>query len=204
MLVGIETAVRHRLGRESLAGIAVAVQGTGQVGYKLCENLARAGARLIVADISPDSAKRAAGAFGAAAVAPETIYDAEADVFAPCALGAAIDDDTIGRLRAAVVAGSANNQLREARHGALLGERGVLYAPDYVINAGGLIALTQHCLPGGFSEPRAAAATEAIGTTLAEIFARAERERASPGEIADAIALERISGRAWSGRPPMV
>ena len=193
VFAGIETAVRRRLGRETLAGTAVAVQGTGQVGYKLCERLAREGARLIVTDISPDSARRAKDAFGATVIAPEAIYDAEAEVFAPCALGAVIDDDTIARLRCAVVAGSANNQLLEARHGALLRARNVLYAPDYVINAGGLIALTLDRLPGGFSEERALARTSAIGRTLAQIFARAEREGAPPGEIADAIAVERIA-----------
>ena len=193
VFAGIETAVRRRLGHESLAGTVVAVQGAGQVGYRLCERLARAGARLIVTDISPDSARRAGDAFGAAVVAPQAIYDAEAEVFAPCALGAVIDDDTVGRLRCAVVAGSANNQLREPRHGRLLGARNVLYAPDYVINAGGLIALTLDCLPGGFSKERATARTSAIGRTLAQVFARAERQGASPGEIADAIAKERIA-----------
>lgn len=193
VLAGIEAAVRHRLGRDSLAGTTVAVQGTGQVGYRLCERLAGEGARLIVTDISPESARRAADAFGAATLAPEAIYDAEAEVFAPCALGAAIDDDTTGRLRCAIVAGSANNQLLEPRHGTLLRERNVLYAPDYVINAGGMIALTLHCLPGGFSAERAAAAAGAIGETLSVIFARADSEDASPAEIADAIAAERIA-----------
>ena len=193
VFAGIEAAIRHRLGRDTLAGATVAVQGAGHVGSVLCERLAQAGARLIVTDISPEAARRAGDAFGAEVVAPEAIYDAEADVFAPCALGAVIDDDTVGRLRAAIVAGSANNQLAEDRHGDLLRARNVLYAPDYAINAGGLIALTLHRLPGGFSRKRAEAATRAIGATLAEIFVRACGAAAAPSRIADDIASERIA-----------
>lgn len=198
--VGIEAAVRHRLGRDSLAGTTVAVQGVGSVGYKLCDRLAFRGAELIVTDVSRDAAERAGAAFDAKAVAPHEIYDAKADVFAPCALGAAIDDDTIGRLRCAVVAGSANNQLREARHGEALRARDVLYAPDYVINAGGMIALTLHLHPDGFSPERAGERIAAIGWTLAEIFERADREGTSPAAVADRIARERIANparRSW-------
>ena len=198
--VGIEAAVRHRLGRDSLAGATVAVQGAGSVGYKLCDRLAFRGAKLIVADISPEAAMRAGAAFDADVVAPEEIYGVQADVFAPCALGAAIDDDTLGRLRCAVVAGSANNQLREARHGEALRARNVLYAPDYVINAGGMIALTLQLHPDGFSPERAGERTAAIGWTLAEIFERADREGSSPATVADRIAAERIAnpaGRSW-------
>ncbi len=198
--VGIEAAVRHRLGRDSLAGATVAVQGAGSVGYKLCDRLAFRGAKLIVTDVSPEAALRAGAAFDARVVAPEEIYDVKADVFAPCALGAAIDDDTVGRLRCAVVAGSANNQLREARHGEALRARKVLYAPDYVINAGGMIALTLHLHPDGFSPERAGERIAAIGWTLAEIFERADREGTSPATVADRIAKERIANparRSW-------
>ena len=193
---GILAAMRHRLGRGSLAGATVAVQGAGRVGFGLCERLHAAGAKLIVSDIAPGAARRAGEAFGAAVVAPEAIHDAEAEVFAPCALGGAIDDGTVGRLRCAIVAGSANNQLLEPRHGEALRARNVLYAPDYVINAGGLIALTLHRLPGKFTRARAEAATAAIGDTLAEIFIRAAREGAAPSRIADAIAGERIAAAA--------
>ncbi len=202
VFAGIEAALAHRLGRRSVAGATVAVQGLGHVGYRLCERLAAAGAKLVVADISPAAARRAAAAFGAAVVDPGAIYDAEAEVFAPCALGGAIDDGTVARLRCAVVAGSANNQLAEPRHGDLLSARNVLYAPDYAINAGGLIALALTRLPGGFSERRAEAATAAIGDTLAEIFARAGREGAAPSRIADDIAAECIARAA--GRCPIV
>ena len=176
------------------------MQGAGNVGYKLCERLAFQGARLFVTDVSPGAARRAAAAFDATVVAPEEIYDTDADVFAPCALGAVIDDDTVGRLRCAVVAGSANNQLHEARHGDLLRARNVLYAPDYVINAGGMIALTLHFHPRGFSPERAGERIAAIGWTLAEIFERADREGAAPSRIADRIAMERIANparRSW-------
>ena len=196
VFAGIEAALRHRLGRQSVAGATVAVQGLGHVGYRLCERLSEAGARLVVADISPEAARRAAAAFGAAVTGPQAIYDAEAEVFAPCALGGAIDDGTLARLRCAVVAGSANNQLAEPRHGDLLHARNVLYAPDYAINAGGLIALALNRLPGGFSKRRAEAATAKIGDTLARIFERAGREGAAPSRIADAIAAERIARAA--------
>ena len=198
--VGIEAAVRHRLGRDSFAGTTVAVQGVGSVGYKLCDRLAFQGAKLFVADVSAEAAARAGAAFDATVVAPEAIYDVKADVFAPCALGAAINDDTVGRLRCAIVAGSANNQLREARHGDLLRDRSVLYAPDYVINAGGAIALTLQLHPDGFSPERAGERVAAIGWTLAEIFERADREGAAPGAVADRIARERLADparRAW-------
>ncbi len=198
--VGIEAAVRHRLGRESLAGTSIAVQGVGSVGYKLCDRLAFQGAKLFVTDVSPEAAHRAGAAFDATVVAPDEIYDVEADVFAPCALGASIDDDTVGRLRCAAVAGSANNQLHEARHGEALRARNVLYAPDYVINAGGMIALTLQFHPDGFSPERAGERIAAIGWTLAEIFERADREGTAPGAVADRIAKERIanpSRRSW-------
>ncbi len=193
---GIRAAVRHRLGRGSLAGSVVAVQGLGHVGYGLCERLAAEGARLVVADIAPEAARRAAGAFGAAVVPPAEIVDAEADVFAPCALGAVLDDETVGRLRCTVVAGSANNQLRAPRHGEMLRARNVLYAPDYVINAGGAIALTLQLLPEGFSPERAMERSGRIGGTLAEIFTRSGREGVSPAAVADAMAMERIAGPA--------
>ncbi len=198
--VGIEAAVRHRLGRDSLAGATVAVQGVGSVGYKLCDRLAFRGAKLIVTDVSREAAERAGAAFDARVVAPEEIYDVKADVFAPCALGAVIDDDTVGRLRCAAVAGSANNQLREARHGEALRARDVLYAPDYVINAGGMIALTLHLHPDGFSPERAGERIAEIGWTLAEIFERADRDGTSPAAVADRIAGERLARparRSW-------
>jgi leucine dehydrogenase len=192
---GIRAAVRHRLRRERLDGLRVAVQGLGAVGYRLCERLAEAGARLTVCDINPEATARARAAFGATVVPPEDIYDAPVELFAPCALGAVIDDATIGRLRAAIVAGSANNQLAEARHGAALAARGILYAPDYAINAGGLINVAHGPLgrPGHrYDREQAFAAVARIGQTLAAIFERAEREGLPTNVVADHIAEERL------------
>ena len=190
--VGLKAAIRHRLGRETLAGVVVAVQGLGHVGQNLCASLAAEGAALIVTDIDPGMTARIAADLGAAVVEPEAIYDAAADVFAPCALGAVINDRTAGRIKASIVAGAANNQLLEDRHGAMLRDRGILYAPDYVINGGGLIALALQITPQGFTPERALAETAGIGGTLAEVFTRADAERAATSVIADRIAMERV------------
>ena len=196
---GIRAAVRHRLGRDDLKGVHAAVQGLGAVGYKLCERLAAAGARLTVADVNADATARAAASFGAAIVAPGAIYDVAADLFAPCALGAVVNDATIGRLKVAIVAGSANNQLAEDRHGAELAARGILYAPDYVINAGGLINVAHEPLGRpdhpAYDREAAFAAVTRIGRTLAAIFERADREGLPTSQVADHIAEERLRSK---------
>jgi leucine dehydrogenase len=168
VFVGIRAAVRHRLGRDDLGGVVVAVQGLGNVGFRLAEYLAEAGARLIVADLDAGSARRAVEAFAAEAVAPERIHAVAADVFAPCALGAVIDDATIPELGARIVAGAANNQLAEARHGAALKARGILYAPDYVINAGGLIDVASE--GPGYDQETVLRRVEGIRDTLGRVF----------------------------------
>ena len=193
---GVKVAVGHRLRRSSLVGLTVAVQGLGKVGYDLCRRLHADGAKLIVADIDGDAVARAKTEFGAMAVSTDAIVRADADVFAPCALGAVLNDDTIPTLKSVVVAGSANNQLAEDRHGELLRSYGILYAPDYVINAGGLIAVAMEVAPGGYDDERVRRKTGNIGDTLAEIFARAEVEKVATNVIADRIAMERIASRA--------
>lgn len=192
VFIGLQATVEQRLGRSDLAGLRVAVQGLGSVGYRLAEQLHEAGARLWVTDLYPERVARAVAELGAEAVEAEAIYDLEVDVFAPCALGAVINDDTIPRLRAPVIAGAANNQLAEPRHGEALMERGILYAPDYVINAGGVIdiALERH----GFDRKRLLARLNGIRDTLLEIFRRAERERLPTALIADRLAEERLGG----------
>ena len=140
--VGLKGAVRHKLGRETLKDVSVAVQGLGHVGCQLCKLLSRDGARLIVTDIDPDAVALAESEFSAMPVPPSEIFSTKADVFAPCALGGVINDETISQFSCAIIAGSANNQLLEERHGEELNRRGILYAPDYVINAGGLIAVS--------------------------------------------------------------
>ena len=136
---GIRAAVAHRLGRPDLIGTVVSVQGLGHVGEYLCQFLHEAGAKLVVADIDAERVTRVAARFDAKPVAPEAIYTETVDVFAPSAMGAILNDETIPVLNASVVAGSANNQLAKDRHGGMLAERNILYAPDYVINAGGII-----------------------------------------------------------------
>jgi leucine dehydrogenase len=190
--LGIRAAVRHKLGRDDLAGIRVAVQGLGHVGYNLAKLLAQDGAQLIVADLDAARAERAADEFGARCVDGAAILGVEAEVLAPCALGGVIDDATLPQLRCAVVAGAANNQLLEARHGAALHARGILYAPDYVINAGGLINIAQELEPGGYDRQRALQRVATIERTLTAIFDRAMREDLPPSQIADRMARERI------------
>ncbi len=191
--VGLKASVRRRLGRANLDGLVVAVQGLGKVGQALCTVLRESGARLFVTDIQSSLVSRVCELIDATPVSPDEIYDVPADVIAPCALGAVLNDESIRRLKCAVVAGSANNQLLDSRHGENLRRRGILYAPDYVINAGGLIAVSLGLTPEGFSTRRAKSMTRRIGDTLDEIFDRSEAEDAPPNVIADRIALERIA-----------
>ena len=190
---GIKAAVHHRLGRGELAGLVVAVRGLGKVGRDLCERLHKDGARLIVADIDPDRTTEVAEAFDAQPVAPGEIFDSVVDVLAPCALGAILNYKTIPRLKCAVVAGAANNQLYTDRDGDTLTSRSILYAPDYVINGGGLIAVFLENVSDGYDDGRAESMTAAISDTLAEIFQRADAEDRPTNEVADRIALERIA-----------
>jgi leucine dehydrogenase len=188
---GLRAALAHRLGCDDIAGLTVAVQGVGHVGYHLSRLLAADQAKLVVTDIHGDSVARVVNEFGAKAVAPEEIYGVEAEVFAPCALGAVIDDETVPRLSVAVVAGSANNQLAEARHGTALKARGILYAPDYVVNAGGLIHISYE--GPGYDKARARTHVGAIAETLRDIFRHAERTGVATSEAADAMAKARLA-----------
>ena len=188
--IGIRAAVRHRLGRETLEGLHIAVQGVGHVGRFLCERLHRDGARLTVADIDRAALERAERDFGATVFGTDEIFALDCDVFAPCALGAVVNDETLPRLKCAIVAGSANNVLHEARHGAALRRAGILYAPDYVINAGGLIDVARFAV--GYDIGAARTMLHRIDDTLDEIFARADAEDRPTGEVADRIAEERF------------
>jgi leucine dehydrogenase len=194
---GLKAAVRHRLGKSDLRGVKVAVQGLGNVGYNLCRLLAGDGAKLFVTDVQTDRVDMAVKEFGATPVALSDIYGVDADVFAPCALGAVINDDTLMRLKAKVVAGAANNQLAEARHGDLLREMNILYAPDYLINAGGLINVYYEHLSrlSGKTTDRAdvIAHVEKIAATAESIFRRAEQEGISTALAADRIAEKRFT-----------
>ena len=190
--LGLRAAVRHRLKRDDLAGVRVAVQGLGHVGYQFARLLAEDGARLTVADIDPARTARARDELGAEVVAVGDILGVEAEVVAPCALGGVINDDTIPRLSCAVVAGCANNQLLEDRHGEALRRRGILYAPDYVINAGGLMAIVEERHPAGYDRGRVLERLETIPRTLEQIFRLADEEGRPTNEIADFLARQRL------------
>lgn len=191
---GIRAAVRRALRRESLDGVRVLVQGVGHVGWRLCGLLKADGARLTVSDLRAEVAMQAAAEFDAEIAAPAAVPDAGVEVYAPCALGAVLNDETIPRLKAAVVAGSANNQLAEERHGAALARRGILFAPDYVVNAGGLINV-HHEISGNYRRDRAFADVARIEATLEAIFDCADRDDVPPHMAADRIAADRIAGK---------
>ena len=191
VFMGIRAAAAHALGRGSLKGLRVAVQGVGHVGSHLCRMLAAEGAELVVTDIDDAAVASVVRDFGARAVGLDEITGVEADVFAPCALGAVINDETIPQLTAGIVAGSANNQLAEPRHGAELRRRGILYAPDYVINAGGVINIS-HEGPA-YRKAEAVAHVAKIHDTLGEIFRRADAEGIPTSEAADRRAEERLA-----------
>jgi leucine dehydrogenase len=188
---GIEAAVKHALGRESLDGISVAIQGVGNVGYHLCRELRQLGVSLVVSDVDASRTKRVHDEFGAKVVSNEQILGAPVDVFAPCALGAILDDKSIPALKAKVVAGAANNQLAEPRHGEMLFERGITYAPDYAINAGGLINVAQEVT--GYDLAVVQARTLKIYETILEIVQRSAREKTPADRVADRMAEERLA-----------
>lgn len=188
---GIQAAVKVRLGRDSLQGLRVAVQGLGHVGYHLCRNLHQAGVELVVADIDAAAVERVCAEFAARAVGVNEILGQAVDVLAPCALGGILNTESIPRLQASIVAGGANNQLLRDADGQVLAERGILYAPDYVINAGGIINVAAEYL-GSMDDAQVDDKVRAIGPRLAEIFAMAEREQRPTNEVADQMARARI------------
>ncbi len=191
VLAGMEAAVRFQLGAESLEGIRVAVQGLGNVGLHLATLLAERGAVLWVADLDADRVRRAVRGLGATAADTDDVLTADVDVVAPCALGAVLDEPTVEALRARVVAGAANNQLAAAGVGERLAERGILYAPDYVINAGGVISIAQEYL--GIRDPEwTGRRIAAIAPRLEAIFRRAREIGAATSRIADGMARERL------------
>lgn len=189
---GVQACARTVWGSESLAGRHVAVQGLGHVGEALCRLLHESDARLIVTDIYPERVSQAVKLFGARAVAPEQIYDEECDVFSPCALGAVINDETLPRLRCRVVAGSANNQLQEPAHGDHLHERGILYAPDYIINGGGVINVAHERYPGGYNRERAYLHIGTIFDKLTSIIGLSRTEGIPTHVAADRFAERRL------------
>jgi|TARA_R110001606_G_scaffold11368_8_gene49462 leucine dehydrogenase len=190
--LGIKAALQHQRGHQDLSGIKVAVQGLGAVAYGLCKHLHDAGATLFVTDINQVAIDRVVNDFAATAVGIDEIYDLDVDVYAPCALGATVNDATIPRIKATIIAGCANNQLAESRHGEIIREKGILYAPDYVINAGGIINVYYETAPEGYSAEASNKHVEGIFKTLTEIFSRSEKEQKSTHLIADELAQEII------------
>jgi len=195
LLVAIRTAVQRQFGRSSLRGVRVAIQGVGHVGKALARQLGNEGVHLVISDNNNLRARAVARETGGEVIAPEAIYDADCDVFAPCGLGGVLGADTISRLRCRVVAGCANNQLQSDEDAERLAARGILYAPDYVINVGGLI-LVSMAYHGCMEEVPTRVA--AIASTLEQIFERAANGGVTTVAVADQMANERLSGEVVS------
>ncbi len=193
---GMKAAAKEAFGTDSLIGKVVAVQGVGNVAFSLCEYLHKEGAKLIVTDINEEAVQRVVEAFGATAVGINDIYSQEADIFAPCALGAIINDETIPQFKFKVIAGSANNQLKEPEHGDKIHEMGIVYAPDYVINSGGVINVADELI--GYNRERALKRVEGIYGTIEKIFAISKRDGIPTYVAADRLAEERIARVAKS------
>lgn len=187
---GMKAAAKAAFGTDSLEGKTVAVQGVGNVAYNLCRHLHEEGAKLIVTDINKEAVERAVAEFGARAVDPDNIYSQECDIYAPCALGATINDDTIPQLKAKVIAGAANNQLKETRHGDQIHDMGIVYAPDYVINAGGVINVADELY--GYNSERALKKVEGIYGNIERVLEISKRDRIPTYLAADRLAEERI------------
>jgi leucine dehydrogenase len=181
---GIEAAVRFKLNRPDVSGLTVAVQGVGNVGYNLCRHLAAAGAKLIVADIDESRVKKACDEFGATAAPLDEILAQDADVLAPCALGAILTERSIPTIKASIVAGGANNQLETDADGQRLSDAGILYAPDYVINGGGIINVACE-YAGDVDDADVDSLVAAIGPRLTKIFEEAEASGKPTNIIAD-------------------
>lgn len=186
----IEAAVKFKLGRDSMEGIHVTIQGVGHVGYVLAQELHAMGAKLTVADVNLKAIQRCVDEFGANVCTPEEIYHVEADVFAPCALGHVLNLKTINQLKVSIVAGSANNQLSHSHYGSVLHERGILYAPDFLINAGGLIQVA--IMYGHGDINKSLEQINNIYHTAYDIYERSAAENIPTNKIAERIAKERL------------
>jgi len=200
----IQASAFQRWGSDSLEGRTIAIQGCGNVGYYLAKELHAAGARLVVTDIDPERVKRVVADTGARAVATDQIYCQPADIFTPCALGAVINDQTLPQLRVEIVAGAANNQLLEERHGDELEENGILYAPDYVANAGGVINVYSEL--AGWDRQRSLRKADEIYATVLGVFEIARLDGIPTYRAADRLAERRLNAvrsmvRQWPQYP---
>jgi leucine dehydrogenase len=188
----IAASAKFRWNRDDLSGLTVAIQGCGNVGYNLAKLLHNAGAKLIATDVDENNLARVVDELAAETVHPDEIFSVPADVFAPCALGGILNDRTIPALKVQIVAGAANNQLLEERHGAMLHERNILYAPDYVANAGGILNGGRELL--GWTAEQSLAKVEQIYDTVLRVFESADAQKLSTNKAADRLAEERLHG----------
>ena len=189
--MGMKAAARHQFGSDSLAGKKIAVQGIGHVGAYLVEHLVAEGARVTITDINEAALQQLSAKHGVSVVAADNIYDVDMDIYAPCALGATVNDATLARLNCSIIAGAANNQLKEeAKHGQILMDRGIIYAPDFALNAGGVI----NCFSEveGLSLEWAKQKAQEIYTTIDHILIRSQREGVPSYQVANLMAEERI------------
>ncbi len=189
--VGMKACAKMQFGTDSLSGRTVAVQGVGHVGQYLVKHLASEGAKIFITDIHEETLKKVAEAYGASVVAPQEIYDVPMDIYAPCALGATVNDDTLARLSCSIISGAANNQLAdEQKHGVAVMEKGILYAPDYAINAGGVINCFSEV--SGLSLEWSHQKAGEIYQTIYQILERSKNEAIPTYQIANRMAEERI------------
>ncbi len=200
----IQASAKARWGSDDLAGKTISLQGCGHVGYYLAKELAAAGAKLVVSDIDPAKIRMVVDATGARVVEPDEIYAVQADIFAPCALGGIINDDTLPQLKVEIVAGGANNQLLEPRHGDRLEEMGLLYAPDYVANAGGVINVYSEL--AGWDAQRSLRKADEIYDTILGVFEIAKQDGVPSYQAADRLAERRLRAvgsmvRTWPQWP---
>ncbi|HTJ22671.1 MAG TPA: Glu/Leu/Phe/Val dehydrogenase [Gemmatimonadaceae bacterium] len=200
----IQASARERWGSDDLSTRVIALQGCGHVGYYLAKELHETGAKLVVTDIDPERVKRVVNEFGARGVSSDEIYTVQADIFAPCALGAIINDKTIPALKVEIVAGAANNQLLEERHGDELDRRGIMYTPDYVANAGGVINVYSEL--AGWTSARSFRKADEIYETVLKVFEIARSEKIPTYLAADRLAEQRIRAvgsmvRTWPQWP---
>ncbi|HHW55898.1 MAG TPA: amino acid dehydrogenase, partial [Firmicutes bacterium] len=192
---GMKAAARIVFGSASLKGRKIAIQGVGKVGQGVVDHLKEEGAQVIISDISEENINKVKEKYpDVEVVDPDKVYDVECDIFSPCARGGIINDDTIPRFKCKIIAGSANNQLLEPKHGEMVHEKGILYAPDYVINAGGLIQVADELeyKDAGMRRERVLMKTEAIYDILLRIFTRSKEQNIPTSEVADRLAEERI------------
>jgi leucine dehydrogenase len=198
VFLGMQVCVQWALHTDSLQGLRIAIQGCGNVASQLCARLHAAGAELIVADVVPEKAQRLAQQYSARVVAPEEIYDVPCEVYAPCALGGTLNNNTIPRLQCQIIAGSANNQCLADEHSDTLRQRGIVYAPDFVINAGGLINVAAERASEGYNEAPVLAKVRNIARTLRRVLDTAQRRDISTQRAALQLAERKLAQQRLS------